>query len=296
MQSPTLPLLLKHVPRIAIAGPGDCRQALGVDFPVDLPVVVINLDHRPDRMAAASGRLASVGIDKLIRAPAVNGAALAPDVVGRVLGSQAFAMDRAPDSHLTLTLPALGCFLSHLAVWRWAIEHDLSRVLVLEDDAVPEIDFDAVKLRAAIRHIDGGSDLVFLGCRIMDGLADRPDDGGVARVYYFNGTFAYLITRAACHSLAAHLTPPRWHIDHQISKVLFEHRREFRAVQTVPNLFYADWSLVSDCYVPLTDARPADRELGDLLRSRRRVLLDEGRPLLPPFEPSQPSHPPLIHT
>ena len=117
---------------------------------------------------------------------------------------------------------------------------------------------------------------------IMGGLADRPNGSDLARIYYFNGTFAYLITPAACRSLLQHLLPPHSHIDHQISKVLIEQRRVFSAYYTEPHFFEPDWSLRSDCYVPLADDSAADRELGHIIEANRRVLLDEGRPLLSP--------------
>jgi hypothetical protein len=114
----------------------------------------------------------------------------------------------------------------------------------------------------------------------MDGLAERPEKSELARVYYFNGTFAYLITPAACRRLLPHLLSLRSHVDHQISRVLIEQRHVFSAYYTQPRLFEPDWSLRSDCYVPLADETVADRELGQIIEVARRVLADEGRPLL----------------
>ena len=124
--------------------------------------------------------------------------------------------------------------------------------------------------------------MVFFGRLIMNGLADSPTGESLARLYYFNGTFAYMITLAACRALIRYLDPPQWHIDHQIGKVLFERRDNFSAYRTVPHFFEPDWSLRSDCYVPLADEQPADIEVGAILNARRRQLFGEGRPLLPP--------------
>jgi glycosyl transferase, family 25 len=115
---------------------------------------------------------------------------------------------------------------------------------------------------------------------IMGGLADRPEGSELARIYYFNGTFAYLITPTACRSLLQRLLPLHAHLDHQISKVLIEQRRIFSAYYTEPYFFEPDWSQRSDCYVPLADDSIADRELGQIIDASRRVLLAEGRPLL----------------
>jgi glycosyl transferase, family 25 len=178
------------------------------------------------------------------------------------LRSPVNGIDAAPRSHLTLTRPAIGCFLSHLAIWRWVLDMNLPRILVFEDDAAPAAHYCPVRFRSVVGSITEDTGLVFLGRMIMGGLADRPNGSDLARIYYFNGTFAYLITPAACRSLLQHLLPPHSHIDHQISKVLIEQRRAFSAYYTEPHFFEPDWSLRSDCYVPLADDSAADRELG----------------------------------
>ena len=269
---------LRHVPAMDLGFDGDCTQAAGLD----LPIVVINLPHRADRWQALSSRMAAVGLDKLIRAPAVDGRKLPASEISALLGVPASNIEAAPRSHLTLTPPAVGCFLSHLAIWRWAIETDVPRVLVFEDDARPAAHFDAARFRAVLGATPHDAGMVFPGRIIMHGMAERHAGADLARLYYFNGTFAYLITPVACRKLIQYLMPPHWHIDHQISKVLFEQRHTFAATYTEPHFFEPDWSLRSDCYVPLAQETDADSELGQLLDTRRRQLLDEGRPLLAP--------------
>ena len=123
--------------------------------------------------------------------------------------------------------------------------------------------------------------LVLLGCSIMAGLADRPRSGAeLARIYYFNGTHAYLITPAACQVLLRLLLPLHAHLDHQISSVLTQQRHTFPAYYAAPTFFDPDWGLGSDLYVPLSDESAADRELAAIFAARRQTLLAEGRPLL----------------
>jgi len=268
--------MLQHVPTMDLQYDGVCAQAVGVD----LPIVVINLPYRSDRWETLSRRMSACGLTKLLRAPAVEGARLSDRQIAALLRGSTRAIDEAPRSHLTLTRPAVGCFLSHLAIWRWMIDNNLPRVLIFEDDAAPAPHFDRVRFRAVLASIPQDAGIVFLGRIIMNGLADRPVGSEFARIYYFNGTFAYLITPAACRTLMQYLFPPHWHIDHQISKVLFERRHVFPAYYTEPHFFEPDWSLRSDCYVPLAAETDADSELGRILEMRRRHLLDEGRPLL----------------
>ena len=273
--------MLQHVPTMNLQFDGDCAQASGID----LPVVVINLPHRTDRWQTLSRRMSAVGLTKLIRASAVEGSRLSDGQIAALLRSPADGIDEAPRSHLTLTRPAIGCFLSHLAIWRWVLDTSLPRVLVLEDDAAPAAHYSPARFRSVVASIPEEAGLVFLGRMIMGGLADRPEGSELARIYYFNGTFAYLITPAACRSLLRRLLPLHSHIDHQVSRVLIEQRRVFSAYYTEPHFFEPDWSLRSDCYVPLADDSVADRELGQLIEASRQVLLGEGRPLLPPTAP-----------
>jgi len=269
--------LLRHVPDMDLRFDGDSAQASGVE----LPIAVINLPHRTDRWQALARRMAAVGLDKLIQAPAVVGAGLPERQISALLRTPGDVADRPPRSHLALTRPAIGCFLSHLAVWRWLLRTNLPRLLVLEDDAVPTTHMSATRLRRLVASLPDQAQLVFLGRIIMGGLADRAEGSALARLYYFNGTFAYLITPAACRTLLRHLLPLRAHIDHQISAVLIEQRHTFSSYYAEPAFFEPDWSLRSDCYVPLIDEAGADRELGRIIEATRRVLIGEGRPLLP---------------
>ena len=164
--------MLQHVPRMELPFDGDFAQANGVD----LPVVVINLPHRADRWQALSQRMSHIGLTKLIRAPAVEGVRLPDKQVAALLRSPRDATDGAPCSHLTLTRPAIGCFLSHLAIWRWVLGTNISRVLVLEDDAVPAAHCSAARFRKIVSSIPEEAGLVLLGRMIMGGLADRPQE------------------------------------------------------------------------------------------------------------------------
>lgn len=276
MQGEVLDGVLAHVPPVELVFDGDCAQANGLD----LPVVVINLPHRTDRWETLSQRMSAAGLTKLIKAPAVDGWKLPDGQIAALLGRPADNIDDAPKSHLSLTRPAIGCFLSHLAVWRWLIGTGLPRVLVLEDDAAPAAHYDPARFRGAVDAVPEEAGLVFLGRMIMGGLADQPEGAYLARIYYFNGTFAYLITPSACRTLLRHLFPLEAHIDHQISKVLIAERRVFPAYYTEPHFFEPDWSQRSDCYVPLADDSVADRELGQMIDATRHMLLGEGRRLL----------------
>jgi len=270
---------LRHVPDVPIPFDGDSAQALGVD----LPIVVINLAHRTDRWQAIASRMTAAGLDKLIKMPAVEGAKVDLAALGPLLGQTESSVRGAPRSHRAITPPAIGCFLSHLAIWRWLIANDTPRVLIFEDDATPAPDFDPARFRHIVTSEAKDASMVFLGRIIMNGMAEAPDATGLARIYYFNGTFAYMITPAACRAILARLLPMNWHVDHQMSHVMIELRNELPVYYVEPPFFEPDWSLRSDCFVPLEDEAGADKELGALLTAKRELLLADGRPLLPAF-------------
>lgn len=260
---------------------GDCAQAMGIE----LPIAVINLAHRTDRWQAVASRMSAAGLNKLIKVPAVEGARLPLDQISDLLAQPTALIEAAPRSHFTLTRPAIGCFLSHLCIWQWMIDNNIPRILVFEDDAAPAPNFDPSSFTKTLASISDDQAMVFVGRIIMDGLAERPQESTLARIYFFNGTFAYLITPDAARTLMPHLLPLNGHIDHQISTVLMKLRHEFAAYYTEPHFFEPDWSLRSDCYVPLAEEDDANRELGKLFTANRKLLLSEGRPLLPAFVP-----------
>ena len=268
--------LLAYVPPMRLPAAVEARQSNGLD----LPIVVINLPHRTDRWETLRQRMDAIGLDKLVRAPAVMGAELPKTQIAALTRSPAEAVDAAPRSHLDLTRPAVGCFLSHLAIWRWVVETGLPRVLVFEDDAAPAADFDAGRLGRVLTATPPDARLLFLGRITMHGLAEKPSGGDLARLYYFNGTFAYVATQEGCRTLLQNLFPLRAHVDHQMSRFFIDRRADFVALAAEPPFFEPDWSLRSDCYVPLEGEADADRVLGQEFDAYRRLLLGEGRPLV----------------
>lgn len=272
--------ILRQLPKLDLLYDGDCAQAVGVD----LPVAVINLAHRTDKWQAVSSRMAAIGLNKLIKVPAIEGAKLSLPAMAPMLGQPIEVIEAAPRSHFTLTRPAVGCYLSHLAVWRWMIDNKLPRVLVFEDDANPVANFDPARFRAVFAAMPQDPGMVLFGRIIMNGMADKAQGAELARIYFFNGTFAYLITPSASRFLIPPLLPLNGHVDHQISTILIERRHEFAARYVEPAFFEPDWSLRSDCYVPLEEVPDADRALGALLTTNRQRLLDDGRPLRQPYD------------
>jgi len=228
---------LQYAPEVDLVFDGDCSQAVGLD----LPIAVVNLAHRTDKWQAVSSRMAAVGLNKLIKVPAIEGGKLSLGAIAPLLAQPPELIELPPTSHFALTRPAIGCFLSHVAIWQRMIEHKLPRMLIFEDDATPAANFDPIRFSSAVNQMPQAAQMVLFGRTIMNGMAETRQGSDLARIYYFTGTFAYLITSAACQFLIPRLLPMNRHIDHEISKVLIECRHDFAAQSVEPPFFEPDW-------------------------------------------------------
>jgi len=241
-----------------------------------LQPVIVTLPRRPDRWEKVVAELARVGISGARKFSAVDGATLAEETL-RALVHRDCVLSGAPTSHTQLTRPAIGCFLSHLTIWKRFLEGEADRLVILEDDAVPSPQYSPAAVEQILAAVPADADLVLLGCTIMAGLAEATENASLCRVYYFNGTYAYLITRKGCAKLCKQLLPLRAHIDHQISDALLKNRASLFAYAVRPPLFEHDFSSWSDAYVPIARSDEADRQLGALLSAARKVLRQDGR-------------------
>jgi glycosyl transferase, family 25 len=175
-----------------------------------------------------------------------------------------------------MTRPAVGCFLSHLAIWKQFLASGEPYVLVLEDDAAPAKTYQPAQARALLAALPADADMLLLGYTIMDGLAEPASDQAFRRVYYYNGTYAYLLTRKGCLALLPRMLPLVTHIDNQISLALVADRNALRVYGAEPRLFEHDFEVWSDVYVPVIDAEAADRRLAGVFDDARNRLTQEG--------------------
>jgi hypothetical protein len=161
----------------------------------DAPSYLINLNRRPDRLAAALPAIRGAGYRNLIRFAAVDGqdsAALAR--AWAALGNPLFS---AAPRHQDFRLPGhQGCFLSHLLLWEWIARGDAPFATIFEDDVV----FHAAWRWLApqyLRRTPPDWDIVHLGHHALRDMGTA----WAARVPV-QSTAAYMVTRGGAAALA----------------------------------------------------------------------------------------------
>jgi len=162
---------------------------------VTIPAFFINLEQDTDRRQSVEAQLAAAGL-VAERIPGIDGDNL-PE----------FAAPYFPKS--LLSPGEIGCYASHLSVWRTVVARNLPCALVLEDDV--QIETDAVQvISELIRVLPQGWDYVHMdGRRRGRDFAARPlkDLPGNRKLVRYaripDGTIAYLISNQGARTLLA---------------------------------------------------------------------------------------------
>ena len=142
-----------------------------------LQPVIVTLDRRRDRWEKVVRELAKIGISRVAKFSAVDGAMLSAEAIAGLLDSDCVMSD-SPTSHTQLTRPAIGCFLSHLQIWQAFVasgNDGNERLVILEDDVVPAPAYSAARAQLILSSVPPQADLVLLGCTITAGLAEKTE-------------------------------------------------------------------------------------------------------------------------
>lgn len=172
---------------------------------MDWPVYLINLEKDRTRLEAATAELSRAGA-AWIRVPAVNGRNLPSERIAKVYDAHA---NRTRARH-PLTLPEVGCYLSHIAAWRNIANSGMPGGVVLEDDFRITGDFQGA-LRAVSRD-SGDWDMVKLFTFRPGAKRLKPRRVGpgmeIAEPYKVpSTTLGYAIRRAAAERLITSSQP-----------------------------------------------------------------------------------------
>lgn len=129
----------------------------------------------------------------------------------------------------------IGCWLSHLKIWKKIVDEGLEYAVVLEDDAQFPDEYGK-KMRNILGRMPGDVDILLLGCLVgcRDSVEINLLEGSLSLFYkprgmvvineeiiiprMFIGSYAYLITNKGARKCLNLFSKVNYHIDHEISR------------------------------------------------------------------------------
>uniref|UniRef100_A0A6B2EBA8 Putative glycosyltransferase 25 family member n=1 Tax=Phlebotomus kandelakii TaxID=1109342 RepID=A0A6B2EBA8_9DIPT len=158
-------------------------------------IFMVNLKRRPERRRKMEGSFRLLGLD-VEYFEAVDGKKIDEEFLSR--WKIDFLPEYADPYHKRpMTMGEVGCFLSHLTIWRRIVEERLKEVLILEDDIRFEPFFRErfISLLNEARH-QGSWDLIYLGRKRLHDSSEPWVDDCQQLVYpsYSYWTLGYLIS------------------------------------------------------------------------------------------------------
>lgn len=190
----------------------------------DSRAYVINMDRHADRLSLiqhkydASDVRSELGALRRVRAIDGTMADWTPVVHPDSLGPlQRVSRTGKRIAHEELTPGAVGCYLSHLAVWTEFLRSHKSRALVFEDDA--DIKPDTMsRMMTCIAELPDDWDLLLLGWENTG--QSVPHGHHTSRVTGFARTHAYVISDRCARRLLPAMLPMKVQVDWAITSMI----------------------------------------------------------------------------
>lgn len=209
---------------------------------------LINLDRRPDRLEAMQQQLSRLPCRQIHRLSAVDGRQLSDqDIASMVHPTAQYSLQSNERTyHEELTQGAVGCYLSHLKLWDYAIKHN-KKLLILEDDVLFGDDFISGLTKKA-PHLPEEYDIILL----TYSLNDKPIiiSEHLVKPHMFFGLSCYMVA-PSIRKIRHLLMPMQYQIDGALSFL-----SPFLDIYAVtPRLIGAGINLKSDVQTPLKRRR-----------------------------------------
>lgn len=196
------------------------QQEIDIHSFVD-KIYCINLDRREDRWRECLGKFKKYDLN-VTRVPAVDGSTL----------SGAYC----------ISLPELGCLLSHIMVFEDILKNDYQVSLIFEDDFELLVDWKQ-KLHDAFTNLPSDWDMLYLGCKhVAEPSVIHPT------LYRVNGAYtssAYIIKKQFAEFILPHLKLLRKQIDVYFKE--FQVSGHMYAVKPCISWQWANHSDIQDC-------------------------------------------------
>ena len=124
------------------------------------------------------------------------------------------------EGFIKLPESAIYCFLNHIRIWKYVVDNNLDSVLILEDDAIFDSDFET-KFSKYWKYVPKDWDMVMLGCTTMCNrkkniinyyaalfmnikYINNPINQHVNKIQSFTGMHGYIINNKLCKALVNH--------------------------------------------------------------------------------------------
>jgi glycosyl transferase family 25 len=188
-------------------------------------IIYINLDRRPDRNLNVKNQLEKVGLLHMAeRFSAIDGKTLdLNNMDPKIITPEGVEYAKKSDilySHLTIG--AIGCAMSHRAIYQKIIDENINSCLILEDDITFDEKFNEkikqLENELQLHNNNNNFDLFFLG--FHPGTSFNFEMYIAKNITKYNtvyGLFGYIVTKKGAKKLLD-LFPITYQIDTEISK------------------------------------------------------------------------------
>jgi len=248
----------------------------------NIPKYVINLDRRSDRWNSFQVSSGFDQLNNLRRWSGTDGKTLNIDNDKRVsLFTQYNIVRSTRRSHMELnTKGGVGCYISHVEVWKHFLEKGNSEVgMIIEDDALMDM-ASVQKIKSFISNSDIMKNTELWDYCILAPHAKNkkhgpmyPGDDSCLRLMEFSGLTGYLFTKRGIRKALPHVYPIQVHVDWFLSICA---QLQILDICTPPNVLIrvrpsrTDIQKYNDC--DLCDIEPDYKKENELVtRSRLRT-------------------------
>jgi GR25 family glycosyltransferase involved in LPS biosynthesis len=179
-------------------------------------IIYINLDRRPDRNLNVIEQIKKLGLTEITeRFSAIDGTKIDMNNVDtNIITQDGINFAKKSDIIYThLTVGAIGCAMSHRAIYQKIIDENINSCLILEDDITIDNKFNE-KIKIIENYIKQNRldyDLFFLGFH----HTAKYDNTNKYKIVY--GLFGYIVTNKGAKKLL-NLFPLTYQIDTEISR------------------------------------------------------------------------------
>jgi len=186
------------------------------NFSIDkLELYLINLEERKDRFEITNNLLNNYNFMNIIRYPAVIGKNVSKEELVKIVEPSALRsiLDNYRTKHYELSYGAVGCYLSHVNLWKKLEFNNLDYIIIFEDDAFPNFNFSYLQ-KIIINYLPNDWDILLLGgkynrCKYINDY--------VRKIYSFYETHAYIINKKGALKLLYKAFPLKKQIDSFLS-------------------------------------------------------------------------------